>query len=154
MAWNPFRRAAETVGRALGNIQRAFEFRPSYLSQSPQSGVHYEVKEGRVLPRWAAGSPDGLNPPNANDLNQLLRNAPSQRGYAITITGILDGEYPGKEGVVVVTLSFRINRAVFRQALDNPHNRTAVDVANAVSEHGLKGNHWISIEQVTIIDKE
>ena len=154
MAYNPFRRAADAVGRALGNIQRAFELRPSYLSERPQSGVHYEVKEGRVLPRWSAGSPDGLNPPNNNDLNRLLRNAPSQRGYAITISGILDGDYPGHEGELIVTLSFRINRAVFRQALDNPRNHNAVDVANAISEHGLQGNHWISVEQVTIIDKE
>lgn len=154
MAWNPFRAAADAIGRAVGDIANTFAARPLYLSQSPSTGVHYEGQHDRVRPQWSAGVYGGVDHPNASDINQLYRSAPHQGGYAITVTGRTSGTYPGKEGVDVITLSFRLNRQDIRSALDNPRNRSTPAIMNQMTGYGMKGAQWIDVTQITIIDAE
>jgi len=148
---NPFKAMQKTVNSFIGQYNSIFE---RVIHVPGIAGVDYMEGSGRVLPRWYTGTDE--KPPNRQDLEDLwneVQDKRPQNGYAITVSGITEDEYPGKEGEVEITLSYRLNRRVVEQAINNPANRTLADVVNEM----LPGGHyekWLVVHQVSFIDKE
>jgi len=148
---NPFKAMQQGINSFIGKYNSAFE---RVMHVPGIAGVDYMEREGRVLPRWYTGNED--NPPNREDLQDLwdeVQDKRPQYGYAITVTGISEEEYPGKEGEVEITLSYRLDRSRIENALRDPSNRTLADVVNKMIPM-QSYEKWLVVHQVTFIDKE
>lgn len=148
---NPFKAMMGTLNKMASGIDRAFE----RLFRTPsRAGVSYAERHDNILQRWYTGS--GGADPNKADFEQLYETASDKRyqnGYAITVTGTTEERYPTKPEDEEITLSYRLARSVIDAALADRNNRNLVDVINAMRPGGSMET-WVTIKQVTIIDKD
>lgn len=147
---NPLKRAAKRVRNATGRIQKLMGQQPAYSYQSERAAPYFEPKQGRGAARWSVG--DEYEKPNAKDLYFMYNVAGRYRkGIAIVVTGITEGDYPGKEGEPYVTLSARVNTRVMNNALENPNNKDAKDIINQVFSRAHKNIEWTTVYKVSIV---
>lgn len=115
--------------------------------------TEYDSGHKFVLPHWYVGG--GGCVPNRKSLDNLwsrVRQERPQQWYALWITGTTEEEYPGKEGELTITLSYRLHWRVVHEAIDDRSNRTLQDVVNAMLPDDRR-EQWLSIEQIAIVDK-
>ena len=148
---NPFDTIKKSVNEFMSEVNRVFE----PLTKVPSSADPYYIdRHGRVLERWAIGDDEHIpNKASMEELWDTVNDKRQQSGYAITVTGMTEDPYPGKYGELFITLSYRLNRNAIEQALNNPNNRTINDIVNSMIPSSSQ-ERWLSVNQVTIIDKD
>ncbi|MGH8397471.1 MAG: hypothetical protein ACRETA_04410 [Gammaproteobacteria bacterium] len=147
---NPFVPLKEQLDRMLGRVNAAFE---PLMVVPGYAGVEYYPGDRMHRAGWFTGTE--RRPANRQDFADLFDEANEKRpqnGYAVLVTGITEDEYPGHEGEIVITLSYRLNRSTIEDAIDNRSNMQLKDVVNDMI--GPRDEKWLVVYSVMIVDKE
>lgn len=145
-----FRQKREQLKDMIKDVNRIFE----PVDIAGNCDVGYMDAHHRILSRWYVGGDDcQMNRADMQKLWDAVNRERVQHFYAITVTGVTEEPYPGKQGELYITLSYRLHRSRIINALNNKSNRTIADVVNAMLLPDRE-EQWMTIDQVTIIDKE
>jgi len=147
---NFFKQLREQFNDMIGNVAKIFEG----VDLEGNCEVGYINRHGRILERWFVGGGGCI--PDRMDFQKLWETANrerAQQSYAMTISGTTEEPYPGKGDQLEITLSYRIDRSAFQDALNDRSNRTLSDVINALLPQERE-EKWMIIDQITIINKD